>query len=105
MKRFYIAVIILLILLVSSIYLTENISQRLEEILIISETYDNEKICDWWQKNEPLLDICLSSTYTDKIEFQIMRINTNPDKSEINELITIIEIIKNRTEFNFSNVF
>ncbi len=107
MKRFYLALLLLLVIISTSIFLNYKIiSETSELIKMIDQNQSQKNIEKWWNKNNFWFDILISEDDYTSLKLEILKLKSDENNHEIrNNLRIYANKISETSEFNIKNVF
>ncbi len=106
MKRFYVALILLTVIIFSSIILNNILENKADELIKIAVSSNEENIILWWEENGKWFDALLHDDLTNLIYLNIEKMKEQDnDENYVANIITGAQKIKDSISLTPENIF
>ncbi len=106
MKRFFCALVVLIITITSAVLLTYKLNKTADEIINYIELNGNENIMNCWENNKIIFSVLLDQKKTESLRksFYYAEKHISNDDA-LSEIIDEMKEIKNSSKLCFENIF
>lgn len=107
MKRFYIALTLLSVIIISSVFFNLKIEDKSRELIELTESNaEADKIHFWWEQNKLWFEIFVPEELKKGVETNILLYkNLNESETLKAQIKTSAEKVLEATSFSISNIF
>ena len=107
MKRFYVALLLLISIITLSLFFNNTIRNKSEELILLTETdSSSDEIYIWWNKNKNWFEILVPEELKKGVEANIILYHNWKENEHMRALIkTSAEKILDSTQISISNIF
>lgn len=107
MKRFYVALLLLISIITLSLFFNNTIRNKSEELILLTETdSSSDEIYIWWNKNKNWFEILVPEELKKGVETNIILYHNWKENEHMRALIkTSAEKILDSTQISISNIF
>lgn len=106
MKRFYSAIILLLTIIFTSMYINIKTINKAEELLLLTQSNDSNAVIEWWDNNEVFFEALLPGELNNILHNNVLLLKENRNNKSIIDNIRIgAERILESYEFSIENIF
>lgn len=107
MKRFYVALCIIILVISSSLFFNFKVQVKSKELIELTYLNNNYSVIEeWWNKNEIWFELLLADEQNSSIKLNILKLKSQPQNLLIKENIrTEAQKIMDSTKLSVKNIF